>query len=323
MKHSLKLYQSKFAGKRFSLILANGDKIQLFFTRRALAHILGLKYSYLAEQPLFEGLSSYQCLEYMIYHTEEVLNEIMNDNLVVEEMFSPELGRKNLSIERTPILGNGILKQITFVCPYDKRLHSNPNKKPIQTDYLIGIPNEENDMSLFGVIQDKESGHFRINTNLLVLNGENYFQELRDIISNQTLTYVSCANIYDYNRDVEEPKLVYLQEKDKLLKLEVLKYYQQKANSRIDTTAETERQLNEILKLKEFKLSTNDFVRLLKERIEAREEIPNEYGSILDPNYRELASLTNELIQKMNALESFADDVLKASQTYEKRKNKF
>ncbi len=48
MKHSLKLYQSKFAGKRFSLILANGDKIQLFFTRRALAHILGLKYSYLA-----------------------------------------------------------------------------------------------------------------------------------------------------------------------------------------------------------------------------------------------------------------------------------
>lgn len=130
-------------------------------------------------------------------------------------------------------------------------------------------------------------------------------------------------NIYDYNREVDEPKLVYLQEKDKLSKLEGLKYYQQKLNNKIDTTAETERQLNENLKLKEFKMNTYDFVNFLKDKIEAREEIFDEKYQTLDPKYRELASLTNELIHKMNTLESFADDVLKASQTYEKKKKRF
>lgn len=323
MEHSLELYQSKFAGKRFSLSLANGERIQLAFTKHIIAHFLGLKYSYLVEHPLFENLSSYQCLEYIMNHSVEVIEEIINGNLVVKKMFSHEFERKNLAIERTPLLENQILNQIVFVCPYDQKSHLDSNKKPIQSDYVVGIRNEENDMSLFGLIQNKETGKFHINSNLLVLNGINYFKELGEFISNQTLTYANYAKIYNYNSEVDDPKMVYLQEKEKLVKLDVLRYYQERLNIKIDTTAETERQLNEIIKLKEFKTNTYEFVNFLKEKIKKREEIYGEECQTFDAKHCELVSLTNELINKMNVLETFADTVVNASQTYEKEKKRF
>lgn len=323
LKKSLVRYNKYYYRKRFSFILANGDKIQLFFTKHIVAHFLGLQYTYLVEHPLFENLTAYQGLEYIIQNPNIIIKEIESGNLNVREMFSPKFERKNLAIERTPILDYSILNHIAFVCPYNQNLHCEFTKHPIQSDYMVGIRNQENDMSLFGIVANKQDGKFYINSNLLVLNDQNYFKELKEFIGNQVLTYASCCQVYDYNEDVSTSRLVFLNEQEKLTKLQQLKYYQDKLNSMIDTTAETERQLSEIIKMKEMRGNSLEFIAFLKRKMQNGEEISIDECQNFDKKYFELASLTNQLLRKLNLLEPFAEAVLESSHIYEKKKKGF
>lgn len=321
MKKSLIQYKQKFCGKRFSILLANGEKIQLVFNVHIIAHFLGLQYGYLAQHPLFETLSAYDSLRYIIENKQDVVEEIINGTLSVKEMFSQEFERKNLSIERTPILDKNILNDIVFVCPYNKRLHNDENKKPVCSDYLVGIRNTENDMTIIGIVKDQDNSRFYINSNLLVPNSINYFKELREFIAYQTLTYANFAKIYNYNIETDEPDLVYLTEEDKLQKIKMLQYYQEKLQIKIDTTAEAERQLNELIKQKQFKKDTLDFLELMKQKIIAKEEISLEDCKELDQKQHEVILLVNQLIQQMNILKPFADTVLEAGREYTKKRD--
>lgn len=319
LKESLKQYEDNFLGRRVHLSLADGDNIYLVFSNRIICHLLGVQYSYLENHLLFQTLSSYGSIKYICENPEVIEKEIRLGNLDVHQMFSNECDKKNLSIQKIPNLGKNFLNQIEFVCPYNKKIAiETSEKKPIQSDYIVGIRNQNKDISILGIIKNENSS-FYINSNLLIQKGIDQFKELKNIIGYQTLTCVNYIQIYDFI-SYKECGLFYLSEDEKLSKINTLKYFGKYLKTKIDVTAEAERQLKETQKGKEFKKETLELLDLIRDKIVLGEKIELSEYKDLGRKQTEMILLVNQLIDRVNIAESTVEKIIGVNEEYTKKK---
>lgn len=319
LNESLRQYEDDFLGRRIHLSLADGDNIYLVFSNRIICHLLGVQYSYLVNHPLFQTLSSYGSLKYICENPEVIEKEIRLGNLDVHQMFSKESDKKNLSIQRLPNLGKNFLNQIEFVCPYNKRIATETSeKKPIQSDYIVGIRNQDQDISVLGIIKS-ENDSFYINSNLLISNGIDQFKELKNIIGYQTLTYVNYIQVYDFISR-KDCGLFYLSEDKKLGKINTLKCFGKYLNTKIDVTAEAERQLKETQKGKNFKKETLEMLDLVRDKIVLGEKIELSEFQDFGQKQVEVVLLVNQLIDRVNIAENAVEQIIGINKEYKKKK---
>lgn len=321
LKESIIEYDKKLNGRNYQIILANGEVIFLTFTQNILAHLLGVQYPYLKKQSLFKGMTSYSALTFICNNPEIIKEEIRNGNLKMDLMFSKMLERKNMSIIRAPYLNSNILNKIVFACKYNEHISiKNSDKNPLQSEYIVGMHNDEGDMTVLGMIKEEESNYFKINSNLLVPNNKDYFDELKTMIGYQTLTYPVSATVYRQSSYSSEPQLVYLNEESKLNKIELLEYYCVKLGTNIDSTADTKRQLKEVTKEKEYKKETLEILKIVSNALSVGECIDLAEYKDLD-NYRlSLLLNINNIINRLNIAEATLQPILQATENYEKNK---
>lgn len=316
-------YMKKFVGQSYQIILANGELIFLSFTKNILAHLLGIQYPYLKNNLLFKNMDSFAALTFICDKPELVKDEIRKGNLDVELIFSSMVERKTMSIIKTPPLNKNILNKINFTCKYNEHISfKRGNKNPLQSEYLIGIHNDASDMTILGLIKEEESNYFKINSNLLVPNGEKYFSELKNIIGYQTLTYPVSATLYSQELYNSKSQLIYLNEEEKLNKISGLEYYCAKIGTNIDSTADTKRQLNVVVKEKNYRIETLELIKTVLQSIKTSEVIDYEKYKGVDDERIDLLVSVNKMINRLNLAEETLEPILKATSNYEKNYNK-
>lgn len=221
-------YERKgFDDNIYNLIIENGDKLNIVFANKTVAHLFGINTECLKAKRIF-STDSYSILKKVCGDSYRLYNEVLSGRCQYSDFIS------DFAFEKTENFKNicGIdVKNIEFICKYKSENSYITGKKQLDADYYIAY-NVPNGLSIVGF---KETGdyYYPMTNRYIDFNDEKSMEFLQDLLTNQVITMPNSISIYRKNSD-SLGRSFYLYNEDKINKLKRLQFYSSQYGAIID-----------------------------------------------------------------------------------------
>ena len=213
------------------IFLASGDSFSFKLTRDKIAHLLGVKTDFLVASGHFRNTSSYEVLKELCQNQIRISGLIKDGIISLNDIFSKHIKEKLESFKSN---NNISLANSVLVCKYDREKAIFQGQTPRNCDYIIfKIDDDDSFLELDLKINDKVA----VPVSNRMFSDENEASDsLKSLLKDQSISFITSLIL---NNDYfTKNRKIYLNESEKLLKLEVLENYKLKYKSNIDVVGD-------------------------------------------------------------------------------------
>lgn len=211
----------------YNLSIDNGDRLNIIFARRAVAHLLGVDTECLKARGMFDT-DSYSILKEICNDSYRVYREVSRGKHQYSDFIS------DFAFEKAENFRNicGIeIKNIEFICKYKSENSYITGERKLEADYYIAY-NIPNGLSIVG-FNKNGNFYYPITNRYIDYSDEKAMEFLRTLLTNQVITMPNAVNIYRKGND-NPGRNFYLYYEDKINKLKRLQFYADNYGAIID-----------------------------------------------------------------------------------------
>ena len=192
LQECLKYYQSYYArDNKYTLYLANGERINFEYNDGNIPHLLGVDITYLSSTVGIRGKNSYEVLKKFLDDSYSIYNKLKGD---LSHVFSKYIDIKLGSFQDLIVpLSPG---EIYFACKYDSsRKYQSDDEISYNADYYIARKTLDKSILLLGLVK-KDNYYYPQSSRLISEDLIN--KELKVLLTNQVVTFVNNIRIENY-----------------------------------------------------------------------------------------------------------------------------
>lgn len=288
-----------YEAKRFDQIsvkmfLASGESFKYCATKDSIAHMLGIKTSYLSNCNMFNTTKSYELIKELVKNEHRIGSKILSGEIKLSDIFKKHVHKK-LEIFKSNISIS--LEDTLFICKYDRNKAIEYGKTPKNCDYIIVKEMEDGQIQELDIVK---SGYIvkpvssRMYEN--VLEAKEKFSKIFRYQDISILTSMIVNTGY-----YDEGKRLSLKEEDKISKLQQLENISLKYNCNINVVDDCKYYYKRSLKGKNINRNNYDIISQIINCILD--------GKIIDTE--ELNILPTEItLQQKNLIDALNDSVI-------------
>lgn len=228
IKNVLNWYENNhIENNKIRIFLASGDSFNYSVPRECVAHLLGIKIDFLSSCGHFKSKSSYALVKELCENQIRISGMIKDGKITLSNIFSKYVKEK---IDNFKSNTNINISNTTFVCKYDKEKAHYQGKIARNCDYVIFKIEDDGTILELNVTSN---GKITVPISNRVYSDENEATDsLNFLLNDQNISMISSIIV---NSDYYvQNKKIYLNEDQKLLKLEILEKYKLKYKANID-----------------------------------------------------------------------------------------
>lgn len=233
---------SNFEGRKFSMFLSNGDKIDYKLFNDHVPHLLGININALESTGLFKKQSSFDTLKEMVSNPYRIHKLYQEGVIDYKNVFSEFINEK-IKVFKSNISPN--IYEMEFICKYDSKRAYTLTEKTAKYDYLL--VKKLRDTESYAVLCLVNNGYYYGAMSSLYFNDKEHMEEyLKEYVENQEISLFNGVRTVGNNGEYE--RKYNLKPENIVFKLEELLEYKDTFNAIIDTTPSYIYSLKETLK---------------------------------------------------------------------------
>lgn len=272
----------KIYDKTYSLLLANGEKINIKFPHYCIPHLLGININYLDATSCFNVHNAFDLVKQLCDNEYRVYTEMKKGNIFFEQLFSSHVDAKVESfIENTKVN----IYNLDFICKYDKSKTFIEGEIGYDFDYILAKKGQNNEIYILGLVKNDKQNFYVPMSNQYFDNIEEATNKIARYLKNQTITFISSLSVPNF-------KNFYLQPNIKYKKVDRLMQLVEKFDAQVNVSGDYKWMLTKYL---DGGSINNEFSNIICEAIKKGEFITPEMFGISDFNMLNY-SLTNIIL---------------------------
>lgn len=279
LNHAVSAYKNcYFKDDEMKIYLSDGNVIETIFSKKHVAHLLGINFTNLNRAKILRGETSFELLEQLIEKSGCIYDKIERGEINFFDIFSKYIDDK---IDAFYTILNFRIKNIAFAVNYLKeRSYCTGEANNLGCEYYLALKNEEGNYVFWGFKPSANGYSYREYAPASILTANNkkkYDELLENLVKYQSITLVN--NIaFGYN------KKQFITADDKLLLLQELRIVSRKHTATIDVSGEYGYNLNKLSDNNDRQSNTLNILRSITLRIKEGKEISKETINYLDPD---------------------------------------
>ena len=286
------------------MFLSSGESFKYCATKDSIAHMLGIKTSYLNSCNMFNTTKSYELIKELIKNEHRISSKILSGEIKLSDIFKNHVHKK-LEIFKSNISFN--LDNTLFVCKYDRNKAILRGENPRNCDYVIIKEMEDGQIQELDVIK---SGYIIKPVSSRMYESEQVAQyKFKKLLKDQDISILSSMSVNTNYYD--EEKRFNLKERDKISKLQQIENISLKYNCNINVVGDCKYYYKKSLNEKNINKSNYDIISQIINCILD--------GKIIDID--ELGILPTEItLQQKNLIDALNDNVIMVDNSEENGK---
>lgn len=205
---------------QYQIYFANGEKINFEILPQTVPHLLGIKLDYIRSTVFFKEQDAYKLLKEFLEQSYFVYQQVQKGYLSYNAIFSSHIIEKIEAFEKNIYFFNP--NDIEFICKYDKsRTFQLGLEKNYPCDYFIAKKGYKGELYILGLVN--QGNKYMPMSNLFFLNDENQMIKIRELLTNQILTFPNSIVIENIVTGFKNNR--FLSVNSKLEKIKTLKNY--------------------------------------------------------------------------------------------------
>ena len=170
----------------YTLYLSNGNRFNYCIPRKSVAHLLGINTEEIKLWNIYQTKNSYSMLNLICDDPYGFHNAMKRCNKKYSSFVSPYIDKKIEAFSEHFISARDKIKDIEFICKYNREYSFINGETPKNIDYLIAT-RKDNYLTILGLIYEKGE-YVPVTSQILDLNTEEGRKTLRSFIKSQVLT---------------------------------------------------------------------------------------------------------------------------------------
>lgn len=195
LQNCLKYYENYYArDNKYTIYLANCEKIYFQFHDINIPHLLGVNTTYLSNVLQIKGNDSYSILENFLCNSYNVYNKVKNGVADLSQVFSKYIDVKLGNFYN--VIESFNPQDIYFICKYDtSKKYQSDDELSYTSQYYIARKNNDDNIVLLGI--DKQEDKYYAQSSRLI-EKESIKEELKLLLSKQIVTFANTIKIDNY-----------------------------------------------------------------------------------------------------------------------------
>lgn len=219
--------QRNFNERVYKLYLANGERIDVVFSQKGIAHLLGIKTEYLKTTKLLKSKSSYDILKEICSDPYKIHKLVSEGHLNYKTFISCYANDKADNFKSN--CGINDIGSIEFICPYIKQYSFITGMQQLEGDYYICYKRNE-ELLILGLKKDGNV-YSPMTSRIINLEDAESKEFLNQLLTNQHITMLSSIIIND---GINDSRKVFYNYDDKAKKLKTLQNYADEYDARVE-----------------------------------------------------------------------------------------
>ena len=285
----------KFKYKRTKLFLTNNDSFIYSIPEDKVAHLLGVNITYLQSLGMFKNTSSYLLLKEFLKNYHRICDGIRNDTIKLDYIFSKHILKKLDSFKQNIDI---YLNNVTFVCKYNREKAYNDGKNTIKSDYSIISMLEDGSILELDLVLSPDKKYAYPVSNKMFDDEAEARESLKSLLEKQEISILRELILYDndYYYDYKKPK--FLNDQDKMERLNIIKKFTKEYGCYIDLTFECERLYKNTKNNREKNSSDRDILDTITDYIANGRCIPIDKLHNISNQHYDLCLAVNDILTK-------------------------
>ena len=225
---------TKFKNKKMRLFLTNKECFIYSVPEDKIAHLLGVNINNLQALGIFNNTSSYLLLKEFLDNYHRISDQVRTDKIKLDYIFSKHVLKKISNFKKNISIN---LNDIAFICKYNKEIAYKSGLDPIKGDYLIIKKLEDGTILELDLALSNNKYLYPV-SNKMYIDEFEAEDDLRKLLENQEIAIVTSMMLY--NQEYDTPRKFFLNDNEKLEKLDIVKEEITKYNCKIDLISECE-----------------------------------------------------------------------------------
>lgn len=256
--------------KVFTLYLANGEKVKFSITPQNIPHLLGIDLYALRGVINFSSTEPLEMIKELLSKDYELLTKFNTGHLKQSDVFSEHIESK-LNNFKNNITGNVVklLEETILICSYKSESSWEVTTKNQKWDYVIVRKLDNGKVGILCLVKNKN--HYYAMSNQVPTDENKLNEFLKETITNQEITYLAGANVYNVINDSNYSKNLFSAQK--INKFRALKPYKDNFRCQIDVTGDYEYAISKLGNNRNERLENINSIENIVEAIANRELI--------------------------------------------------
>lgn len=251
--------------KVFTLYLANGEKVKFSIAPQNIPHLLGINLYSLKGIINFTSTDPLEMIKELLNKDYELLTKFNSGHLKQTDVFSEHIEDK-INNFKNNITGNVVklLEETIFICSYKSKNSWEVTTKNQKWDYVIFRKLDNGKTGILCLVKNKN--HYYAMSNQVPSNEDKLNEFLRETITNQEITFLAGANVYNVINDSEYSKNLFSAQK--ITKYRALKLYRDNFRCQIDISGDYEYAIGKLGNNRNERIENKNSIENMVEAIE-------------------------------------------------------
>lgn len=212
------------------IFLSSGVSFKYRVPKEAVAHLLGVRTTDLIATRMFNSTNSYEVLKELCKKQIQISGMIKDNRMSLNQIFNKHIIKKIENFKNNTAIN---ISDTTFVLSYDRNKIINQGELARNCDFIIFQTKDDGTILELDLV--KKNNYVIPVSNRIFSDEYESFDSLKNLLLNQDISIMSSIILKNGYFD---DKKFYLNESEKLLKLEILKTYKEKYDCNIDVVAD-------------------------------------------------------------------------------------